>query len=68
MVNIKPEMDERMEINVLDYRLKVMSIKKSAIGKFTYALLDVIFLKHYLDNSNTNGQHGYAYWAYNYYW
>lgn len=58
MVNIRPEMDERMEINILDYRLKVMSIDKSAIGKFTHALVDVMFLKHYLDGVNCNGQHG----------
>ena len=60
MVNIRPEMDDRMEINILDYRLKVMSIDKSAIGKFTYALLDVLFLKHYLDDVNCNDQHGWV--------
>ena len=60
MVNIRQqqEMDERMEINILDYRLKVMTIKHSAISKFTHALLDVIFLKHYLDNNNVNENHG----------
>lgn len=58
MVNIKPEMDDRMEINILDYRLKVMTISKAAISKFTYALLDVMFLKHYLDNNNYNEHHG----------
>ena len=35
-----------------------MSIDKSAIGKFTHALVDVMFLKHYLDGVNCNGQHG----------
>ena len=60
MVNIRQqqEMDERMEINILDYRLKVMTIKHSAISKFTHALLDVIFLKHYLDSNNVNENHG----------
>lgn len=58
MVNINGGMDGRMEINILDYRLKVMSIKKAAISKFTHALLDVLFFKHYLDKDAVHEAHG----------
>lgn len=59
MVNIKPEdmVEERMEVNILDYRLKVMTIDKASIGKFTHPLFDVIFLKHYQENNNRD-RHG----------
>ena len=41
-------MDKRMEINILDYRLKVTSIKKqpSVIAKFTHALINILFLRN----------------------
>ncbi|XP_067935893.1 cytosolic arginine sensor for mTORC1 subunit 2-like isoform X2 [Watersipora subatra] len=41
-------MDERMEINILDYKLKLTSIKKgqNVISKYTHALLDILFLRN----------------------
>ena len=41
-------MDKRMEINILDYRLKVTSIKKepSVIAKYTHALINILFLRN----------------------
>jgi len=35
-----------MEINILDYRLKVVSFRKAAITKYTHALLDILFLRN----------------------
>ncbi|XP_067950460.1 cytosolic arginine sensor for mTORC1 subunit 1-like [Watersipora subatra] len=60
MVNVGAKMDERMEINILDYRLKVMSIAKPAIERFTHALIDVLFFKSYLSGGCANNQHGFV--------
>lgn len=61
MVNIN-FMDARTEINVLDYRLRVLSIPKASISKYTHAFLDVLFLKHYLDKTSAHDQHGWVYY------
>lgn len=36
-----------MEINILDYRLRLISINKASgcIARFTHALLDILFLR-----------------------
>lgn len=44
--------DGVMEVNVLDYRLCLLSIRKLAISKFTHALLDILFLKNIRDKKD----------------
>jgi len=45
-------------VNILDYRLRLMSIKKNkkAISKFTHALLDILFLR----NNRLNSSYSFA--------